>query len=274
MIDYYYNNPNKPFKNIRYVYYGGNTFAPFFEDIQINGLVGLNDIFSKTIDVSTLSKDNVYYKNMYKNVVDNFFNYFNSYRVKINEKQYYNFFNNFNKKTNFNGRTNNNIKQDLNYISKNKLNADEFTKKNSDLVYRDDTITVHAPYNMDCMRILMSKTYSCYLTDIDKIYSGYINENTIFYVIQKKGIKNININHVFKNELEVFVNRNGIVMLEDNYFKPNSDGYPSEESIDELKLYNVKNIISKVKPTINNHYKNNKDIFFKEKINKELFFYM
>jgi hypothetical protein len=62
-------------------------------------------------------------------------------------------------------------------------------------------------------------------------------------------------------------------MLEDNFFRPDKNGYPSNKGIDKLKLDKVEKIINKVKPSINKHYSKNKDKFF-IKNNNELFFNM
>jgi hypothetical protein len=273
MIEYFDDNCNKLFKNVKYLYYGGNTVVPFFEEIENKGLVKFSDILNLTPDVCPLSKNNIYYKNMYKNTLENFSNYFGSYNKKINKEEYYTFFNSFSKNNKESSRTYNDILFDAEYIEKNKYEADKFIHNNSDLIFKDNDTTVHAPYNMDCMRILMNETFSCFLTDIDGIYTGFLDENAIFYIIQDYSGKYINLNHIFKKDLECFIHRSGIVMLEDNFFRPDKNGYPSNKGIDKLKLDKVEKIINKVKPSINKHYSKNKDKFF-IKNNNELFFNM
>ena len=167
---------------------------------------------------------------------------------------------------------NNTILSDYHYIKRNEIESKKFIKNNSDIIYEDEYTTVHAPYNMDCMRLLMYKTFSCFLTDIDKIYTGYIDERTIFYIIQDKSSKYINLNHIFKKDNEGFIHRTGIIMLEDNYYEPDENGYPTNKGIGALKLNKVDKIINKVKPLINQHYSNNRDTFYSKKNNKKLFF--
>ena len=91
MIEYLDDNSNKLFKDVKYIYYGGNTIVPFFEEIEKDGLVSFGDIFNKIPDLCTLDKNNIYYKKMYKNALENFYEYFGSYTKKINEEQYYTF---------------------------------------------------------------------------------------------------------------------------------------------------------------------------------------
>ena len=201
MIQYLNDNSNKLYKDVKYLYHGGNTIIPFFEEIEKDGLVSFSNIFNKIPDLCTLDKNNIYYKKMYKNALENFINYFGSYNKKINKEQYYTFFNVFSKNNKESSRTYNNIISDTEYIEKNKYEADKFIHNNSDLIYNDKDTTVHAPYNMDCMRILMNETFSCFLTDTDSIYTGFIDENTIFYIIQDHSGKYVNLNHIFKENL-------------------------------------------------------------------------
>mgnify|MGYP001601200930 CR=1 FL=1 len=246
-----------------------------------NDKIGLNDIVKNMIDTCCIESKNRYFKINYNQYLCGFVNAFENPRAKIDHDQYIAFVESLRSETNHDesssdphARDSKLVIEDNNFINElEKYTREKLMKDESEIVYEDDQYSVIVPLSYDSVRYHLRKTFSCFASRSNERYKGYIENQTMFFIINDNSPehKTLKTTYLLKSShykpYHAYINKNGTPLCPGNYFSIVDDS-----PVEHLKLELLSNLRNKVDKKINVHFKENIDKYLNRVVTEPTLF--
>jgi hypothetical protein len=247
------------YESNKYMYYSDFVVMPYWEDVESSGVTGLSDIMQNMIDTCCIPVDNEYYKINYTQYACTWTNLFEDIRKKITESEYRLLCNEIgdddtaessagsDDETNADVQTRApmTVVRDNNKINSWSEDVLNEVQGQCDILYEDDQYKLIVPLSFDNLKYNLRKTFSCFASDSSKRYQGYIDNETVFYIItdKKPAHKSLNTVYAIKSEkhkpYHTYINKNGAPLCYDNYFDAKHGGEISHlksSLVDDMRM--------------------------------------